>query len=560
MNDLVSIIIPIYNAEKYLNRCLESIIAQTYKHLEILLINDGSTDGSLPICNSYAAADSRIKVFSKKNAGQGMARNMGIKKSHGNYIMFTDADDWVDACIVEKLLKNIKDQKSSIAICNYYKTVLNDDSKIYKVEEITDDRPYILLDEDKDFILRISTYPWGKLYDSKIFRNSSVEFPPHFYEDVAVMPVIFALANKISFFCEPLYYYRNHSGSTANSVNHIDDRIRCIETMIECFKNQGLYEKYDQQIERCIVKRTQINVRMARTALSCRFNEFIEKQSETVKKYYFDLEINIPDVCVIGSYSLMTAAKVVMHYDNDKSIEQYYGRESIISIMSEGKYVNRFKVFHENRMKWKCLVNDFSKRLRNNNSSEFKNIDYIFIDLLEERYDIGKYRNEYFTVSDAFLEIESSLDIPYQIIPSFTDEWFDLWKKKCRQFVKMLLEYAEPEQIVLVRMKLSEKYKKENRKIYFADAERIRESNERLQACYDYFAGLNHKIQDISVEQLDFYVTSADFRHGCFPWHLGNMAYEQLGEYIGDKLITCGEGKIENTSMQCHKAGKNNEK
>lgn len=100
MSDLVSIIVPVYNAEKYLNKCLDSIVNQTYSNLEIILINDGSTDNSLSICNDYTNKDGRIIVIDKHNTGAADSRNEGLKKATGKYIMFVDSDDFIDLNII----------------------------------------------------------------------------------------------------------------------------------------------------------------------------------------------------------------------------------------------------------------------------------------------------------------------------------------------------------------------------------------------------------------------------------------------------------------------------
>ena len=104
---LISVVLPIYNVEKYLRRCLDSVVNQTYKNLEILLINDGSTDNCLKICEEYAKSDNRVQVINKNNAGLGMARNTGIDYAKGEYICFFDSDDYIELNTIEKLYKII---------------------------------------------------------------------------------------------------------------------------------------------------------------------------------------------------------------------------------------------------------------------------------------------------------------------------------------------------------------------------------------------------------------------------------------------------------------------
>lgn len=96
MNHLISVIVPVYNAEKYISKCIDSILSQTFKDFELILINDGSTDNSDLICGKYASIDNRVKVFHKQNGGAGSARNLGVQKAVGDWIMFVDADDWIE--------------------------------------------------------------------------------------------------------------------------------------------------------------------------------------------------------------------------------------------------------------------------------------------------------------------------------------------------------------------------------------------------------------------------------------------------------------------------------
>lgn len=116
---MVSIIVPIYNSEKTLKRCIESILVQTYNQLEILLVNDGSTDSSLEICESYRKIDSRIKIISGPNRGVAAARNIGLKNVHGEYILYIDSDDWIEPNMVEVLIKALKEKSADISVCGY---------------------------------------------------------------------------------------------------------------------------------------------------------------------------------------------------------------------------------------------------------------------------------------------------------------------------------------------------------------------------------------------------------------------------------------------------------
>lgn len=198
---LVSIIIPVYNAEKYLKKCLDSVISQTYTNIEILLINDGSSDESGYVCEYYEEIDDRVKYFTCLNSGPAFTRNLGLSKATGEYIMFVDSDDYVSHEIVEKLVIAIEKNDGDVAV-SY---VLQSQEKQY-YEKLGDGvvekqrfMEYLLSDEIKSYLM-------GKLYRKQLWNN--IRFPVGMkVEDLAVLYKVFEHANKIVNVREKLYYY-----------------------------------------------------------------------------------------------------------------------------------------------------------------------------------------------------------------------------------------------------------------------------------------------------------------------------------------------------------------
>lgn len=168
---LISIIIPIYNASMHINKCLNSLINQTYKNIEIILIDDGSTDDSYILCKEFEKVDKRIKVFHQENSGVSSARNFGLQVAKGDYITFVDSDDYVEKDIYELLINCINKDKAQIAICNiYYETINKEQVYSYFYKDFVFSRhdfPLIM-----NNILSINGYVWNKLYDRKlIYKN-----------------------------------------------------------------------------------------------------------------------------------------------------------------------------------------------------------------------------------------------------------------------------------------------------------------------------------------------------------------------------------------------------
>ena len=147
----ISIIIPMYNAEKYIARCLESVINQSFNDIEIIIVNDGSTDKSLEICRKYAEVDERIVILNKENNGVSVARNQGMNVATGEYVMFVDSDDWIDESMCQDLYKRISECNADICFCNNIKEYGNKSEYI----DFGDSKDVINLDEIKEVILSL---------------------------------------------------------------------------------------------------------------------------------------------------------------------------------------------------------------------------------------------------------------------------------------------------------------------------------------------------------------------------------------------------------------------
>ncbi len=220
MQSKVSIIVPIYNTEKYLKTCLDSIVNQTYKNLEVILVDDGSTDNSGKIIDEYAKKDSRIKAIHQKNAGQSAARNIGLKKATGDFISFIDSDDRVDKDFISELLAPYQNGNTSITVCGRHYEMLR--QKYRKTVFISYIRPRRKHESKKAYILFLMTID-GRMYSAidKIFRadiakkikfNESINFS----EDTNyVLDYLKKAPGEIKFVLKPLYIYNyGTEGST----------------------------------------------------------------------------------------------------------------------------------------------------------------------------------------------------------------------------------------------------------------------------------------------------------------------------------------------------------
>ena len=212
---LVTIIVPVYNVEKYVKKCVESIISQTYQNIEIILVNDGSTDQSGSIISEYLDLDERIRVFNKDNGGLSDARNYGMCYVTGEYVLFIDSDDWIDINLVETLVQVSLSEDVDIVQCGFYYAY--DDYALYDNRWFCETDQICVLNHAqsmKDLIQneRIKNFAWGKLFKSSLVKDIPFE-KDVLFEDVFWMHHIFARVNKYAMVHQPLYFYRQRSDS-----------------------------------------------------------------------------------------------------------------------------------------------------------------------------------------------------------------------------------------------------------------------------------------------------------------------------------------------------------
>lgn len=219
MQPLLSIIVPIYNVEQYLDRCIQSILNQTYQNLEIILVDDGATDCSGAIADSYAAKDKRIKVFHKENGGLSDARNYGLDHVTGDYILFIDSDDFIVNIMCERLITVASSNNADIVSCNYYIYRGDDDISIHNMSVQDDKRTFTGMDMLRYYLLKTEPFDlnvvWNKIFKLDLFNGvEPVRFPKgRVQEDNFTIFRLFLNANSIVTVNEPLYYYVQRAGS-----------------------------------------------------------------------------------------------------------------------------------------------------------------------------------------------------------------------------------------------------------------------------------------------------------------------------------------------------------
>ena len=292
MKGLISIIVPVYNVEKYLDRCIQSLISQSYKNIEIILVNDGSLDNSGAICDKYSKDDNRIISIHKKNGGVSSARNTGIKNSRGEFIAFCDSDDWVDKDIYVELVKLINKNNSDLACCEFFdleKVDINNDETYL---ENTIDRNYalkLILDDDK-----IGGYLWNKLFRRSTIFNSNLltlDTKIHVLEDEIFVLEYIKKCEKIAITKKQLYHYEKNENSALNSpisektLTAIDAREKIYMQIKQVSDDDSiLYLAWGQLIKNCVLFYKKI---IFSNSIKNK-NMYLSKIKSIIKKYIND--------------------------------------------------------------------------------------------------------------------------------------------------------------------------------------------------------------------------------------------------------------------------------
>lgn len=277
--DLITVIVPIYNVDRYLEKCVNSIITQSYGSLEIILVDDGSNDRCPQICNEYGEKDDRIVVIHQENAGQGKARNVGLDRSKGNFIAFLDADDYWEENYLELLYNKACDSDADIVICNY--------KHVDENGAVMNNGPKCNFDEkmyDGDEAMSVALYwrefgvaPWAKLFRRNVWDGIRFK-EDRIYEDLATTYLVYHKASKVCFINKYLMSYRIRSNSDIHQafntkkvriLDSADEILEfCMNRAVNCVDAaksrelataffilfqipDKLYEEYDLEIDRC---------------------------------------------------------------------------------------------------------------------------------------------------------------------------------------------------------------------------------------------------------------------------------------------------------------------
>ena len=320
----ISIVLPIYNVENYLDTCLDSILNQTFEDFEVICINDGSTDNSVKIAEQYTKFDNRIKLYHQENKGLSVARNKGMQYVTSEYTMFVDSDDFISQIMLEKMHQNIVQNNSDFVFCNVHCSNIQTGEE-YIWDRITEKdfkkmvKTKVFSEQDvpPEFMFKMHTMAWGKLYRTDFIKN--FKFPEGLiFEDVPYFAECFLNAKKISYILEPFYTYRQLKKGTIivdADVRYLDIfKINDITT--EIFKKYNKFEKYKNAL---IVNQ----MKDSYTRLSMTKDNVHKKMYEKFKQHFKNIDFNQYDKNEINTDNIYVLCKEILktNYSEYKILE-----------------------------------------------------------------------------------------------------------------------------------------------------------------------------------------------------------------------------------------------
>ncbi|HEY5587614.1 MAG TPA: glycosyltransferase [Candidatus Paceibacterota bacterium] len=254
----ISVIIPVYNTQEYLRKCIESVLLQTLNDIEIIIVDDGSTDNSLNIIKEFVDRNNII-LISKENEGQGAARNNALDVCSGKYIAFLDSDDYIEKNMLEDMYLKANKYNLDILICKYKCVDINGIEIIGETVEFVDSQ---IIDSDKcikEFFTNntVEGFSWNKIFHRRLFTEENIRYPTNMkYEDIPTVFNLISNSNKIGFINNKYYYYVQRTDSTTNdlSVKNIKDHLLSMEMIYDILKKRNLVKKYEQEYQYYFLK------------------------------------------------------------------------------------------------------------------------------------------------------------------------------------------------------------------------------------------------------------------------------------------------------------------
>ena len=528
----ISVIIPVYNVEKYIDRCIESVVNQTYKDIEIICICGNSTDHSEDRCRAWSERDQRIICLQQNGGRLGTARNQAILAATSDLIAFIDGDDWWDSTILDKLYQKQLETDADMVMCNRYNVEFDRDGYIackYLRREISMSGSDVESVEDNPWLIcNIEVSVNGKLFKKSLFTEHNIWQPDIFGEDRAIMHYLVTKCKKIGKVDEGLYYY--HAEREGNSVCNVmtySTVAECMQHIYNLFARDGIEKKFHFQLDWVFKSLARLACNELGKASGEEERRMAESAREKIElfmeRYYPE---RIEKKYIWGSYNLRRIAEYVYPQVHDK--RQHYAYASIISAIS-GKCgdidIDVDANINLEQVKW--LDADCNKKFWIEFCPGQK--DILLVDFLEERFPIAEEGGGFVTYSSLFAKHAKHKD---GIRLEKMEDRRELWEKSCLEFINRIKEKIPADRVYLLKTKMTEQYGTMTHKLWFPKMEQIKKINEILEDYYVFFMRHFEGIHVIEILNDQYFYTDEDFRYGSYPWHVNENYYFRQAQML----------------------------
>lgn len=532
---LVSIVIPAYNVEKYLERCLQSVMCQTYPNWECIVINDGSEDHTGSILEKWAEKDRRFRIYTQENQGMGPTRNRAISLAEGEYVTFIDSDDWTEPDYIKDMYTAILKNHADVAKSNFYFHDMGQNG-LQWIADVTDEINV------HDVSAYVNPNMWCNMFDIRIFRKNDIRMPGIPLEDMAIYPLLLLKAEKVVSIKKPLYHYQINTGSSVmDNVRNMAYYPKAVEYMLtEAERLKLSSEEDNRKLFLAIACYHMFSALNSRVKANCSRQEYLEYKEEWVRflseKFPEFTEIyDTNRYWIWGSYNLsriIANLPTIEKYSlGGKDLPYYFGFASIIPL-NEEKQIEHLPITMENIVRSDMLKKEMKR--------EFKTVevgaeDYLILDFMEERYDLFQLESgEWMTLSEIWEESGYS---PKTVLKRDSKECQKKWELACDCFITLLDSKFQRNHIILVETYLAQKFRNAKGRMLLWDE--IEACNAMLNKFYKYFKKKMPGIKVLTVpEQLNY--TDGSSKYGTEPGYLNHEAHKaiagQLRKIVRNKI------------------------
>ena len=533
MNETVSLILPVYNVADYLDQCMDSVVNQTYRNLEILLINDGSTDRSAEKCLAWAGKDPRIRFIDKDNEGVAKTRNLGVDLAEGEVLGFVDPDDWLEPDYVEKLLNKMQETGAEYVECDLWRYNNRNGTKIYRSCGSRMGVPYTL----EEHMKYGPTALYKALSRRSLWERNHIRIPSVSFESPAVYALILALAEGTAYVPEALYWYRRFrpeslvetgyaaKDGTANNTLGIE----AMRFLVGEFRRCGIYSRYKEILEGVVTYRLNDILAM----------QYHRKKPEDFRELVQNCRIFLEEAFPEGDHQVYlcwgsyTLNRILIHMDFLQDPSCRFSFSSMVSLLEPAEETPA--VHHPNRYREIMIDREIRQ--------DFFRIPAqmkprtVFVDLMEERFGILERHGRYLTDSDALQGSDE-----YRVfcdesrrIPLDSEEKRILWQRAFERFLDLV---GEQTNVIVLRNLLSERKGDLQSQEEYTNTADIRKTNRILDGYYTYIEENHPEIPVIKTTDLPEYFTDRNYEYGALPQHLNEIVNQKIAGRLHRQLRT----------------------